>query len=76
MYDQYGHEGLAGGGMGGFNASDFPDIFGDIFGDFFGTSNRRGRSRATSGDDLLYELEIDFEDAALRLLAGNPDSSQ
>ena len=64
VYDQYGHEGLAGGGMGGFNASDFPDIFGDIFGDFFGTSSRRGRSRATSGDDLLYELEIDFEDAA------------
>ena len=64
VYDQYGHEGLAGGGMGGFNASDFPDIFGDIFGEFFGTSTRRGRSRAKSGDDLLYELEIDFEDAA------------
>ena len=64
VYDQYGHEGLAGGGMGGFNASDFPDIFGDILGDFFGTSSQRGRSRAKSGDDLLYELEIDFEDAA------------
>ena len=64
VYDQYGHEGLAGGGANGFNASDFPDIFGDILGDFFGTGTRRGRSRATSGDDLLYELEIEFEDAA------------
>ena len=64
LYDQYGHEGLAGAGMGGFNANDFPDIFGDIFGEFFGTGTRRSRSRAQSGDDLLYELEIDFEDAA------------
>src|SRR5687767_3851403 len=35
VYDQFGHEGLAGAGMGGFSTSGFGDIFGDIFEDFF-----------------------------------------
>ena len=61
LYDQFGHEGLSG-RTGGFNPGDFPDIFGDIFGDLFG-ARRGGRNRARRGDDLQYELEIDFEDA-------------
>ena len=60
LYDQYGHEGLS--RNGGINVDDFPDIFGDLFGDLFGTRSR-GRSRARSGEDLQYQLEIDFEDA-------------
>ena len=60
LYDQYGHEGLS--RNGGINVDDFPDIFGDLFGDLFGTRSR-GRSRARGGDDLQYQLEIDFEDA-------------
>lgn len=61
LYDQFGHQGLSG-RTGGFNPGDFPDIFGDIFGDLFGMRGG-GRSRARRGDDLQYELEIDFEDA-------------
>ncbi len=60
QYDQFGHEGLS--GNGGVNASDFPDIFGDIFGDFFDLG-RRGRSGARRGNDLQYELELNFEEA-------------
>lgn len=60
LYDQFGHEGLA--SNGGFNVNDFSDLFGDVFRDFFGGGSR-GRSRAQRGDDLQYELEIDFEDA-------------
>ncbi len=64
-YDRYGHQGI--GGMNGFDPNqfaDFGDILGDLFGfgDFFGTSRRRA-SRATRGNDLRYDLEIDFEDA-------------
>ncbi|HUJ73485.1 MAG TPA: molecular chaperone DnaJ [bacterium] len=69
QYDQFGHvEGN--GGMGGagfdFNASGFGDIFGDIFQDFFGGGASRGRGRggAMRGQDLQYNMEISFEQAA------------
>jgi molecular chaperone DnaJ len=67
-YDRYGHQGL--GGMGGFDPnqfSDFGDILGDLFGfgDFFGTSRRGGRStRPARGNDLRYDLDLEFLDAA------------
>jgi molecular chaperone DnaJ len=62
-YDQYGvAPGSQGGGPGGFGGAGMGDIFGDIFEEFFGGS--RGRSRATAGDDLRYNLKIRFEDAA------------
>ena len=66
QYDQYGHAAFGDGGpfRGGFDfTSGFEDIFGDIFGEFFGagTSRRRGRTR---GEDLRYNLEIAFEEAA------------
>jgi len=65
QYDQFGHAGLGGGGFssGGFGAgSPFGDIFGDIFGDVFGATRQRGRGRR--GDDLRYDLDISFEEAA------------
>ncbi|MBJ6725614.1 molecular chaperone DnaJ [Geomesophilobacter sediminis] len=64
-YDQFGHAGVSGGGFssGGFGAgSPFGDIFGDIFGDVFGARPRGSRGRR--GDDLQYNLEISFEEAA------------
>jgi len=66
QYDQFGHAGMGGGGFssGGFGfgaGSPFGDIFGDIFGDVFGA---RPRSRGKRGDDLLYNMEISFEEAA------------
>ncbi len=67
-YDQFGHAGVDGSGgysSGGFGGSPFEDIFGDIFGDIFsGGGSRRGRSRGQRGDDLRYNLEVSFEEAA------------
>ena len=49
----------------GFGAgSPFGDIFSDIFGDIFG-GQQRGRGKR--GDDLLYNLEISFEEATSAL---------
>lgn len=72
-YDRFGHDGLAGAGMGGFDPgvfSDFEDLFGGIFGEFFGFDPRSGRRGGASGAarrgaDLRYDLEIDFEEAVL-----------
>jgi molecular chaperone DnaJ len=71
QYDRYGHAAFQGpgagpgGGFGGFDFSQgFEEVFSDIFGDFFGTGRGRSRSRARRGDDLRYDLEIDFEEAA------------
>src|SRR5512142_2871948 len=74
MYDQFGHAGVgaAGAGAGGFGGGfdptvfqDFSDILGDFFGfgDLFGGGGRR-RNRAQRGDDLRYDLEIEFQEAA------------
>lgn len=70
-FDQYGRApngqspGGFGGGFEGFGgSSNFGDIFGDVFSDFFGTSTGRGRSMRQAGDDLRYNLDISFEDAA------------
>ncbi|MBT8132434.1 MAG: molecular chaperone DnaJ [Gammaproteobacteria bacterium] len=69
-YDQFGHAGIdgsAGGGQGGFEPGDvFGDIFGDVFGDIFGGGGggrRRGGSQVYRGADLLYQLELDLEQA-------------
>ena len=62
QYDRFGHAAFeqAGVGQGGSDFSaGFEDVFGDIFGDFFGGMGRR-RGRARRGDDLRYDLEIDF----------------
>jgi len=68
QYDRYGHaafQGPQGGGFGGFDFTQgFEEVFSDIFGDFFGTGRGRSRSRTRRGDDLRYDLEIEFEEAA------------
>jgi molecular chaperone DnaJ len=65
LYDRFGHAGLEGQGFTGF--SGFEDIFssfGDIFEDFFGFGTRRGgRSRASQGRSLRYDIEITLEEA-------------
>jgi len=69
QYDRFGHAAFEQGG-GGFDfaaggASMFEDVLGDLFGDFFGGfgGRRGGRSRAVRGEDLRYDLDIDFEEA-------------
>jgi molecular chaperone DnaJ len=64
-YDRYGHQGMS--GMGGFDPNqfaDFGDILGDLFGfgDFFGSRGRRG-SRPARGNDLRYDLHLEFMEA-------------
>jgi molecular chaperone DnaJ len=71
QYDRFGEAAFEGpgGGAGGFDFSSafasgaFEDVLGDLFGDFFG-GGRRSRNRASRGDDLRYDLEITFEEAA------------
>lgn len=78
-YDQFGHAGAGVGGPGGFggggfrpqdfgNAADFEDIFGDVFSNFFGGAagarGGRARNQAQEGDDLRYDLNLTFEEAA------------
>jgi molecular chaperone DnaJ len=66
-YDRFGHAAFEqGGGFGGFDfGAGFEDIVGDLFGDFFGTGRGgRGRSRARRGQDLQYQMEVTFEEAA------------
>ena len=65
-YDRYGHQGMS--GMGGFDPNqfaDFGDILGDLFGfgDFFGTRGGRRSTRAARGNDLRYDLQLDFTEA-------------
>lgn len=69
-YDRFGHAAFTqGGGAGGFQGGDFSgfeDIFGDIFSTFFGGSmgGDPRRSRGRAGNDLRYDLNLAFEEAA------------
>jgi molecular chaperone DnaJ len=67
-YDRYGHAGISGGGPGGFGgfsgAVDLGDIFGDLFGEMFNVGGGQQRNaRQLRGDDLRFDLAIDFEEA-------------
>ena len=76
-YDQFGHAAFdqngGTGGFGGFDGFssfgfddiDLSDILSGVFGNGFGFSSNSGRSqtRARRGGDLLYKLNIDFEEA-------------
>ncbi len=67
-YDRFGHQGLQGAAQPGFDPgafADFTDILGDFFGfgDLFGGGSTRRRNRAQRGDDVRYDLEIEFRDA-------------
>ena len=72
-YDQYGHAAFdrrAGGGFGGAGGFHDPmDIFREVFGgggifdDFFG-GGRSDPTQPQRGDDLRYDMEITFDEAA------------
>jgi len=70
QYDQFGSAESPFGKNGfdfgnfGFDFSQGGFDFGDIFDQLFGGSSRRRRYQPRKGNDLLYELEIDLEDAA------------
>ena len=68
-YDRFGHAGVGAAsqgfsGFGGGMGVDIGDIFGDLFGEMFnmGGGGQRG-SRQHRGDDLRFDLSINFEDA-------------
>ncbi len=74
IYDQYGEEGLRGQGYAGPNMNDIFSHFGDIFGGGFGGGGLGdilgpmfggggGGGGPERGDNLRYDLEIDFVDA-------------
>ena len=77
QYDQLGHEAYTSAGHGGAGgAYDYQraqDIFSQFFGggggggsffeDLFGGGRRRNPNAPQRGDDLRFDLEIDFEDA-------------
>jgi molecular chaperone DnaJ len=75
-YDRFGHQGVTGAaGMGGFDASGFPDLS-DILNDMFGFSDAFGggrgqqrRNRPQRGEDVRYDLELSFEDSMRGLSA-------
>jgi len=66
-YDRFGHAGVSGGGPGGFGgfsgAVDLGDIFGDLFGEMFNMGGQQRTARQMRGDDLRYDLTIDFQEA-------------
>jgi molecular chaperone DnaJ len=71
QYDRFGHQGVNFGGAGaeGFPFQDLHDIFGDLFGigDIFGVGTGAGgsrrRGRAQQGNDIRYDLTLEFEEA-------------
>ncbi len=68
LYDAYGHAGISGQGFSGFNdVNDVFSSFGSIFEDFFGFAGGAapgGKRRARKGQDLRYDLVLEFEEAA------------
>jgi molecular chaperone DnaJ len=69
-YDRFGHQGVQGVGSDGAGYTDLSDILGDFFGlgDMFGGGGRR-RGGPQRGDDLRYDLEIEFEKAVFGMTA-------
>jgi molecular chaperone DnaJ len=68
-YDRFGHAGVGAAGPGGFGGFqggvDIGDIFGDLFGEMFNMGGGGGQraSRQQRGDDLRFDLSIEFEGA-------------
>jgi molecular chaperone DnaJ len=72
-YDRFGHAGVgaASQGFNGFSGGvDISDLFGDLFGEMFNMSGGGGATRGSRqqrGDDLRFDLTINFEDAIFGL---------
>ncbi|MGR3540247.1 MAG: molecular chaperone DnaJ [Hasllibacter sp.] len=76
-YDRFGHAAFEGGSggpqgnpfgaRGGYQNQDFASAFSDVFDDLFGGMSQArggaGRSRASRGSDLRYNLKITLEEA-------------
>ena len=69
-YDRFGHAGLGAQGFSGgpfAGGVDLGDIFGDLFGEMFTMGGAPGGasrgSRTQRGDDLRFDMTIDFENA-------------
>ncbi len=69
-YDQFGHEGMRGGGYGGSHMSmddifsHFGDIFGGAFGGGFGGGGQSGRRRVNRGSNLRVKVKLSLNDVA------------
>ena len=78
QYDQFGHAAFQGGaggadGFSGFDFGDMSDIFEDLFGGmgggfggfsgFTSGGSRRSANGPRKGNDILYRMTIDFEEA-------------
>jgi molecular chaperone DnaJ len=66
-YDRFGHQGLGGAtNIDPNQFADFGDILGDLFGfgDLFGGGGRRRGTRPARGNDLRFDLQLEFEEAA------------
>lgn len=74
-YEQFGHQGVNGGGFGGGGGMNMEDIFsqfGDIFGggggggfeSFFGGGGQRGGRRVRKGSNLRIKLKLTLEEVA------------
>jgi molecular chaperone DnaJ len=62
-YDQFGEAGVKGQGAPNMQDFDLGDIFETFFGGQAGAGGQRRRSGPTEGDDLRFDLEIDFQTA-------------
>lgn len=62
-YDRFGYVGIGQGHRDTGFGADFQDLFSEVFYDFFGSGGPR-RSRAERGADLMYDLEVSFDEAA------------
>jgi molecular chaperone DnaJ len=65
-YDRYGHAGAGGQGFGGgpfAGGVDISDLFGDLFGEVFSMGGQQRSNRQQRGDDLRFDLTVDFEAA-------------
>ncbi|QMU27582.1 molecular chaperone DnaJ [Adhaeribacter radiodurans] len=69
-YDQFGHQGVNGGGYGHMNMDDIFSQFGDIFGggspfgDIFGGGRSSNGRRVRKGTNLRIKLKLDLEEIA------------
>ena len=65
-YDRFGHASTSSGFGGGSpfgEATDLGDIFGDLFGEMFGGGGQRRGSRVQRGEDLRFDITIEFQEA-------------